>query len=104
MIARSSSSTRCAGATGPRADGWSWLRNARDSYHSTTHSVNPLDFLGRIADRRRMPRTPLLRALRRLADDHRAADRLGVPPEEAAYSRGEFLKRAGVAGAGLAAG
>jgi monoamine oxidase len=48
-----------------------------------------------------MPRTPLLRALRRLADDHRTADRLGIPPEEAAYTRGDFLKRAGAAGVGL---
>jgi monoamine oxidase len=59
-----------------------------------------------------MPRTPLLRALRRLADDHREADRLGIPVAElqgrraevAAYDRGEFLKRAGVAGAGVMAG
>jgi monoamine oxidase len=59
-----------------------------------------------------MPRTPLLRALRRLADEHREADRLGIPAaelqarraEDAAYSRGEFLKRAGVAGAGMVAG
>jgi monoamine oxidase len=59
-----------------------------------------------------MPRTPLLRALRRLADEHREADRLGIPAaelherpaDEAAYSRGEFLKRAGVAGAGMMAG
>jgi monoamine oxidase len=53
---------------------------------------------------RRMPRTPLLRALRRLADDHRAADQLGLPVEEAAYTRRELLKRGAVAGAGLAAG
>jgi monoamine oxidase len=59
-----------------------------------------------------MPRTPLLRALRRLADEHREADRLGIPAaelharlaEDAAYSRGDFLKRAGVAGAGVVAG
>ncbi|HEY4411738.1 MAG TPA: NAD(P)/FAD-dependent oxidoreductase [Gaiellaceae bacterium] len=59
-----------------------------------------------------MPRTPLLRALRRLADDNREADRLGIPVAElqgrraevAAYDRGEFLKRAGVAGAGVMAG
>jgi len=59
-----------------------------------------------------MPRTPLLRALRRLADEHRAADRLGIPAaelharraEDAAFDRGEFLKRAGVAGAGVMAG
>ena len=59
-----------------------------------------------------MPRTPLLRALRRLAVDQNAADRLGIPVSElherradaAAYDRGEFLKRAGVAGAGVVAG
>ena len=59
-----------------------------------------------------MPRTPLLRALRRLADDVRTADRLGIPvdklqgrrAEAAAYDRGEFLKKAGVAGAGVIAG
>jgi monoamine oxidase len=59
-----------------------------------------------------MPRTPLLRALRRLADDQRTADRLGIPvselherrTEDAAYDRGEFLKRAGAAGAGALAG
>jgi monoamine oxidase len=57
-----------------------------------------------------MARTPLLRAIRRLARDHAAADRLGVPVadyrarrEEQAYSRGEFLKRTGAAGAALAA-
>ena len=58
-----------------------------------------------------MPRSPLLRALRRLADEHRDADRLGIPAAElherrlaASYDRGEFLKRAGVAGAGVVAG
>jgi monoamine oxidase len=51
-----------------------------------------------------MPRTPLLRALRRLADDHRAADQLGLPVEEAAYTRREILKRGAVAGAGVMAG
>ncbi|HEY2542526.1 MAG TPA: NAD(P)/FAD-dependent oxidoreductase [Gaiellaceae bacterium] len=59
-----------------------------------------------------MPRTPLLRALRRLADDHREAGRLGIPVAElqarraegAAYDRGEFLKKAGIAGAGMVAG
>ena len=56
-----------------------------------------------------MARTPLLRALERLAEEHRTAKQLGVPPAElrgmraeAQYSRGEFLKRAGVAGAGFA--
>jgi monoamine oxidase len=56
-----------------------------------------------------MARTPLLRALERLAEEHHAAERLGIPPAElrgqraeAEYSRGEFLKRAGVAGAGFA--
>ena len=58
-----------------------------------------------------MPRTPLLRALRRLAADHRAADELGLPtaelrgrPAEAAYDRGDFLKRGAVAGLGAVAG
>ena len=58
-----------------------------------------------------MPRTPLLRALRRLADDHRAADERGLPPAElrglhaqAAYDRGDFLKRGAVAGLGAVAG
>jgi monoamine oxidase len=57
-----------------------------------------------------MARTPLLRALERLARDHWEAERLGIPPaelrgrrEEAAYSRSEFLKRAGVVGAGAVA-
>ena len=56
-----------------------------------------------------MARTPLLRALERLAEEHRSADRLGIDPaelrgrrQEAAYSRREFLKRAGVAGAAVA--
>jgi monoamine oxidase len=50
-----------------------------------------------------MARTPLLRAFRRLASEHRAADRLGVEPAEAReYSRREFLKRAGVTGAAVA--
>jgi monoamine oxidase len=42
-----------------------------------------------------MARTPLLRAFERLADEHRAADR----EETSEYSRGEFLKRAGIGGA-----
>jgi monoamine oxidase len=56
-----------------------------------------------------MARTPLLRAFQRLADEHRTAERLGIPPAElrgrrddASYSRGELLKRAGVAGAAAA--
>jgi monoamine oxidase len=56
-----------------------------------------------------MARTPLLRALRRLAEEHRTAESLGIPPaelrgqrEEAALSRREFLKRAGVTGAAVA--
>ena len=52
-----------------------------------------------------MARTPLLSALQRLAAEHRLADRLGVSPEAAReYSRGEFLKRAGGAGAVAVAG
>jgi len=54
-------------------------------------------------------RTPLLRALQRLAGEHRAAGELGVSPAELrgrrdgeALSRRELLKRAGVAGAAVA--
>ena len=57
-----------------------------------------------------MARTPLLRALRQLAGEHDAAEQLGVSVEEVrarhaeqAYSRKDFLKRAGAAGAVLAA-
>ena len=52
-----------------------------------------------------MARTPLLSALQRLAEEHRSAERLGLPVEELRgiraerYSRGEFLKRAGAVGA-----
>jgi len=53
-----------------------------------------------------MARTPLLRAIERLARDHSAAERLGIPVEELrarreerTYSRSELLKRAGVLGA-----
>jgi monoamine oxidase len=56
-----------------------------------------------------MARTPLLRALRMLSEEHRTAERLGVPPaelrgqrDEAALSRREFLKRAGATGAAVA--
>jgi monoamine oxidase len=49
-------------------------------------------------EERAMARTPLLRAVKRLAQEHHAADR----EEPAEYSRGEFLKRAGVGGAALA--
>jgi hypothetical protein len=58
-----------------------------------------------------MARTPLLRAFQRLAEEHRAADGLGIAPaelrgqrHEATHSRREILKRAGIAGAGVAAG
>src|SRR6266480_5893411 len=58
-----------------------------------------------------MARTPLLRALQRLARDHRQAEALGLSPaelreheHERAYSRGEFLKRSGTAGAIALAG
>jgi monoamine oxidase len=53
-----------------------------------------------------MARTPLLRAFRTLADEHRTAEGLGLPPAELRgqqLSRREFLKRAGIAGAGIAA-
>ena len=56
-----------------------------------------------------LARTPLLRAFQRLAEEHRTSARLGIVPEElrqrrreAAYSRRDFLKRAGVAGAAVA--
>ena len=55
-----------------------------------------------------MARTPLLRAFRGLAEEHRAAERRGLPPAELrgerdeALSRREFVKRAGLASAGLA--
>ena len=56
-----------------------------------------------------MARTPLLRALQRLARDHQHAEALGISPQELreqeqerAYSRGEFLKRSGTAGAAVA--
>ena len=57
-----------------------------------------------------MARTPLLRALRQLAGEHAAAEKLGIPVEEVrarreeqAYSRKDFLKRTGAVGAALAA-
>lgn len=58
-----------------------------------------------------MARTPLLRALQQLAEEHRSAGLLGSSPAElrgrrdeaAGLSRREFLKRAGVAGAAAAA-
>ena len=55
-----------------------------------------------------MGRTPLMRALQRLARDHREADALGLPIEELrarreeAYSRREFIKRTGTVGAAVA--
>ena len=55
-----------------------------------------------------MARLPLLRAFRGLAEEHRAAERRGLPPAELrgerdeALSRREFVKRAGLASAGLA--
>ena len=55
-----------------------------------------------------MGRTPLMRALQRLARDHREADALGLPIEEfrarreEAYSRREFIKRTATVGAAVA--
>ena len=56
-----------------------------------------------------MARTPLLRAFRQLAEEHRTAERLGIAPAElrgqradAGLSRREFLKRAGITGAAVA--
>src|SRR5882757_10079204 len=58
-----------------------------------------------------MARTPLLRALQRLARDHQQAESLGISPaelrereQERAYSRGEFLRRSRAAGAAVALG
>jgi monoamine oxidase len=58
-----------------------------------------------------MPRTPLLRALQRLSREHHEAERRGITPAEVreleaerSYSRGEFLKRSGAAGAAVAIG
>src|SRR5205814_9793046 len=52
-----------------------------------------------------MAKTPLLRALRRLADEHRTADRLGIDPtelHEERISRRELVRRGGIATAALA--
>lgn len=49
-----------------------------------------------------MPRTPLLRALSGLAQDHRDAERLGITPEEARVSRRDFLRYSGAAGMAVA--
>jgi len=56
-----------------------------------------------------MARTPLLRALQRLAREHNRAEQLGITPAELReregerpFSRGEFLKRSGAAGAAVA--
>jgi monoamine oxidase len=61
-----------------------------------------------------MARTPLLRALQKLAREHQQAEQLGITPaelrereqesRERAYSRSEFLKRSGAAGAAVALG
>ena len=57
-----------------------------------------------------MARSTTLRALLRLVEEHRSAERLGVAPAElrerraeSALSRREFLERAGIAGAAVAA-
>jgi monoamine oxidase len=51
-----------------------------------------------------MARTPLLRALHDLAQDHRDADRLGISPLEARISRRDFLRRSGAVGATVVGG
>jgi monoamine oxidase len=59
-----------------------------------------------------MARTPLLRALEQLAEEHGSAERLGIAPAElrgrrdaaSGLSRREFLKRAGLTGAVAAVG
>ena len=56
-----------------------------------------------------MARTPLMRALQRLAREHQEASRLGIEveelrerEEEARISRREFVKRTGALGAAVA--
>ncbi len=58
-----------------------------------------------------MARTPLLRVLQRLAEEHQAAEKLGTEPAtlhesraENGYSRGEFLRRAALVGTAAAVG
>jgi monoamine oxidase len=61
-----------------------------------------------------MARTPMMRALRKLAREHHVAGRLGITPaelreresetRERSYSRREFLKRSGTIGAAVALG
>src|SRR5712692_10528877 len=58
-----------------------------------------------------MAKTPLMRALQKLAGEHAAAERLGIEvaevralEEEAGLSRREFLKRSGAVGAAMAVG
>jgi monoamine oxidase len=54
-----------------------------------------------------MARTPLLRAIERLAREHDEAKRLGIGVDELrerAYTRRELLRRGGIAGAALALG
>jgi monoamine oxidase len=51
-----------------------------------------------------MPRTPLLRAVQRVAREHHEAARLGIEVgelRERAYTRRELLRRGGIGGAGL---
>src|SRR5687767_3246028 len=51
-----------------------------------------------------MPRTAALRALQRIAADHHAARRLGMPVEEVrGLGRRELLRRAALAGLGATA-
>src|SRR5438105_2695581 len=54
-----------------------------------------------------MARTPLYRAVQILAREHHDAEALGITPaelRERAYTRREFLQRAGLAGAAVALG
>jgi monoamine oxidase len=54
-----------------------------------------------------MARTPLMRAIQRLAREHQEADRLGIEVgelRERQYTRREILRRGGAVGAGLALG
>src|SRR5581483_1507673 len=109
MMRRSSSSTLRAGATGPRGVSSCSavnLRNARDSYQEPTHCVNGVDRGGPNAENpESVARTPLMRAVRRLAAEHQAAEQLGIEVAELRgqrISRRELARRGGMAAAALA--
>src|SRR5581483_9319713 len=81
------------------------LRNAWDSYQEPTHCVNGVDRSGPNAENpESVARTPLMRAVRRLAAEHQAAEQLGIEPAELRgerISRRELARRGGMAAAAL---